>query len=62
MRPALFDPEKCRVFAANCADQADHALDPSKREVWVNLAQQWLDLAADIEAVKDGRIPTASVD
>jgi hypothetical protein len=62
MRRALFDPEKCRVFAANCADQADYAVDPSNRKVWVDLAQRWLDLAADIEAVKDGRIPTASVD
>jgi hypothetical protein len=57
MRRALFDPEECRV----CADQADHELDPSNQKVWVDLAQGWLDLAADIEAVEEGRLPSAPV-
>jgi hypothetical protein len=61
MRRALFDPEECRVFATSCADQADQALDLSNRKVWGDLAQRWLDLAADIEAVEEGRIPSAPV-
>jgi hypothetical protein len=61
MRRALFDPAECRVFAASCADQADRAVDSSNRKVWVDLAQGWLDLAADIEAVEEGRAPTAPV-
>jgi entry exclusion lipoprotein TrbK len=61
MRRALFDPEECRIFAATCADQADCELDPSNQKVWVDLAQGWLDLAADIEAVEEGRIPSAPV-
>jgi hypothetical protein len=59
MRRALFDPEECRVFAASCADQADRAIDSGNRKVWVDLAQAWLDLAADIEAADDGRVPSA---
>jgi hypothetical protein len=27
----------------------------------VDLAQRWLDLAADIEAVEEGRVPAAAV-
>jgi hypothetical protein len=27
----------------------------------MDLAQQWLDLAADIEAIEEGRIPSAQV-
>jgi hypothetical protein len=61
MRRALFDPEECRVFAATCADQADRELDPSNQKAWVDLAQGWLDLAADIEAVEEGRVPAAPV-
>jgi hypothetical protein len=61
VRRALFDPAECRGFAASCADQADRALDLSNRRVWVDLAQRWLDLAADIEAVEEGRAPSAPV-
>jgi hypothetical protein len=61
MRRALFDPEECRVFAASCADQADRELDPSNQKAWVDLAQRWIDLAADIEAVEEGRVPSATV-
>jgi hypothetical protein len=57
----MFDPEKCRVFAASCADQADCTLDPSNRKLWMDLALRWLDLAADIEAMEEGRIPSAPV-
>jgi hypothetical protein len=60
-RRALFDPEECRVFAASCADQADRAGDPKSQKVWVDLAQEWLDLAADIEAEEEGRVPSAPV-
>jgi hypothetical protein len=56
MRRSLFDPEECRAFAASCADQADCAVDPKNQKVWVDLAQRWLDLAADIEATEDGRV------
>ena len=61
MRRALFDPEEWRVFAASCADQADRELDPSNQKAWVDLAQRWLDLAADIEAVEEGRVPASAV-
>lgn len=61
MRRVLYNPEKCRGFAADCSDQADRALDPSNRRAWVDLAQQWLDLAADIEAAEEGRLPSAPV-
>jgi hypothetical protein len=61
MRRALFDPEECRAFAVSCTDQADSAVDASNRKVWVDLAQGWLDLAADIESVDEGRIPSAPV-
>jgi hypothetical protein len=61
MKRVSFNPEKCRLFAVSCADQADLALDPSNRKVWVELAQKWLDLAADIEAVEQGRIPSGPV-
>jgi hypothetical protein len=61
MRRALFDPEECRVFAATCADQANCAFGPTDRKVWVDLAQGWLDLAADIEAVEEGGVPSAPV-
>jgi hypothetical protein len=50
MRRVLFDSEECRAFAASCADQANCALGPSDRKVWIDSAQGWLDLAADIEA------------
>jgi hypothetical protein len=36
LRRVLYDPEKCRVFAANCSDQADRALDPSNRRAWID--------------------------
>jgi hypothetical protein len=61
MRRVLFDPEECRAFAVSCADQANCALDPKSQKVWVVLAQGWLDLAADIEAVEDGRVPSTPV-
>jgi hypothetical protein len=61
MRRALFDPEECRAFAVSCTDQADRAVDAGHRKVWVDLAQGWLDLAADIEAVDVGRIPLVPV-
>jgi hypothetical protein len=61
MRRVLFEPEECRAFAASCADQANCALDPKSQRVRVDLAQGWLDLAADIEAVEDGRSPLAEV-
>jgi hypothetical protein len=61
LRRVFYDSEKCRVFAASCSDQADRALDPSNQRAWVDLAQQWLDLAADMEAVGEGRIPSAPV-
>jgi hypothetical protein len=61
MRRVLFDPEECQIFAASCADQADRAADPKSQKVWVDLAQGWLDLAADIEATEDGRVPSAPV-
>jgi hypothetical protein len=54
MRRVLFDPEECRAFAASCADQANCALDPKSQKVWTDLAQGWLDLAADIEAAEGG--------
>jgi hypothetical protein len=57
----VFDPEECRILAATCADQADRELDPSNQKAWVDLAQGWLDLAADIEAVEEGRVPAAPV-
>jgi hypothetical protein len=40
---------------------SDRALNSSNRKVWVDLAQRWLDLAADIEAVEEGGIPSAPV-
>jgi hypothetical protein len=61
MSRALLNPEECRVSAASCADHADRALDPGNRTVWVDLAQGWHDLAADIEAVEEGRVPSAPV-
>jgi hypothetical protein len=54
MRRVLFDPEECRAFAARCADQANCDLDPKSQKVWTDLAQGWLDLAADIEAAEGG--------
>jgi hypothetical protein len=61
MRRVLFDSEECRAFAASCADQANCALGPSDRKVWIDLAQGWLDLAADIEAAEAGRAPSVRV-
>jgi hypothetical protein len=61
LRRVLYDLEKCRVFAATCSDQAERAPNPSNRRAWVDLAQQWLDLAADIEAIGEGRVPSAPV-
>jgi hypothetical protein len=40
---------------------ADRAADPKSQKVWVDLAQGWLDLAADIEATEEGRVPSAPV-
>jgi hypothetical protein len=57
----LIDPEKCLVFAASCAEQADRAVDRINRKVWVDLTQRWLDLAADIDSVDEGRAPSVPI-
>jgi hypothetical protein len=42
--------EACRSSAEDCRRQAARALNPSDRERWLRIAQEWIQLAEAAEA------------
>jgi hypothetical protein len=46
------DPKECREHAKRCLKIAQEATNPALRASLEDIAQQWLRLAADLEATK----------
>jgi hypothetical protein len=44
------DPYQCRVYAARCSALAKRAWRPDVRQVFIEMAETWNRLAAEIEA------------
>jgi hypothetical protein len=42
--------EKCRAKAAECEAQAERTRNPTDKAAWLQVANDWRDLAAQIEA------------
>jgi hypothetical protein len=43
------DPKQCRMYALECAELARTAKLPQAKELFLNLAQSWLNLALELE-------------
>ena len=50
------DPKECCLRSANCARIAAETDNPELRQKFVDLAEQWLKLAADIETAQSLRV------
>jgi hypothetical protein len=46
------DPKQCRMYALECAEVARTAKVPHAKELFLNLAQSWLNLAIELERMQ----------
>ena len=46
------DPRECRQHAVNCLEHARTASSPEAKAKFLDLADTWLKLAADLEAMR----------
>jgi len=56
------DPKECRMHAANCRDLAAQATNPSAKESFTKLAEQWERLASELESAEAFLIAMAAVE
>ena len=43
------DPKQCREYALRCVEMAGQATNPDHKRLMTDLAQNWLDLAIELE-------------
>jgi hypothetical protein len=50
------DPKECRIRSASCAQIAAETDNPELKQKFLDLAEQWLKLSADIETAQSLRV------
>jgi hypothetical protein len=53
------NPKECRANAAKCAEWAANAKSPSAKQIFIDLAQTWQNLALETEML-DGELENAA--
>jgi hypothetical protein len=54
------DPNECRTHASRCAEIAAETDNPALKRKFLDLAEQWLKLSADLEAAQAFRVAQPS--